>query len=211
MNTDQDLTTRLSQGERMDSVTIQDLEAQNSNTNNGTCEILETPLRGILKRPDHDLSLNDDRVSLILIKLCSTLLILVLMVPLIVADLYFGFIDSSCVKEEPNNLAISMNLYLVVSGFTGMGTMFYLLISICCLSNDENSVAINLFCLTCSSWILGAFHIIWNILGAIVFWGTVYGKDICDKNVSTYIYVSLIIKFVGTALSLLQQNQKKNK
>jgi hypothetical protein len=49
--------------------------------------------------------------------------------------------------------------------------------------------------------LLGIFALIWNILGAVIFWGYIYGNGNCGRKVSTYLFVSLIIKFVFTAQS----------
>jgi len=196
--------------QRLDSVNMSDIESQISNTQQN---VSRTPLKGILRKPDFDTPniINNDAAAMILIKICMTLFILIIMSPIIIADLYFGFTDSSCVNDEPKNLAISMKLYLLVSGFVGIGTLLGYIINICCLSPDKDSAVVNLCCFTFIAFVAGIFHIIWNILGAIVFWGTIYGDGNCDKNVSTYIFVSLIIKFVANLLAIIQNNSEKKK
>jgi hypothetical protein len=60
--------------------------------------------------------------------------------------------------------------------------------------------------------ITGIFNIIWDILGAIVFWGTINRENNCNKNISTYIYVSLIFKLFGDFIAVingLNSNKKK--
>jgi hypothetical protein len=134
------------------------------------------------------------------------------MVPIIIADLYFGFTDTSCVKDKPDGLDISMKLYLLVSGFLGMGAILIYIASICLLSpkNDEKNVP-SMCCNYFAGFTTVMFPLIWNFLGAIVFWGTIYGEKNCNKNVSTYIFVSLIIKFIGNLASLLNNNSEKKK
>ena len=51
--------------------------------------------------------------------------------------------------------------------------------------------------------------LIWNILGAVIFWGSIYATNHCSKQVSTYIFVSLIIKFVLTVNAIRQQKLGK--
>jgi hypothetical protein len=131
-------------------------------------------------------------------------------VPIIVVDLYFGFTDTSCVKTEPDGLDISMKLYLLVSGFFNMGIMLAYIASICLFAEkDDISCSRSM----CCAYLTGAIGLltIWNILGAIVFWGTIYGEKICNKNVSTYIFGSLIIKLIGNLVALLNNRSEKKK
>lgn len=204
MNSNEELSVTTTTSERLDSVNIHDLEAQNQSNDISS---LEVPLKGILRKPEVNLSSNDS--ELVLLKICGSIVIFIIMVPIIVADLYFGFTDNSCINEEPKNLAISMKLYLLVSGFTGLGAMVSLIFGICSISKDEEKTFINLCCTTIILWVIGVFHVIWNILGAIVFWGTIYDKSDCTKNVSTYIFVSLIIKLVGCLGTLCQKKENK--
>ena len=52
------------------------------------------------------------------------------------------------------------------------------------------------------------FNVIWNIIGAIIFWGNIYKNNNCDDDVSTYIFVSLIIKLIINFIFII--NLKKN-
>ena len=203
------LNVQSQENQRLDSVSMSDIESQISTTSQNTSA---TPLKGILKKPDCDTpNLINNDTALILIKICMTLFILVIMSPIIIADLYFGFTDSSCVNDQPKKLAISMKLYLLVSGFVGIGTMLGYIINICCLSPEKDGAVINLCCFTSIAFVAGMFHIIWNILGAVVFWGTVYGNGNCDTNISTYLFVSLIIKFVANLIAIMQNKSEKKK
>ena len=93
-----------------------------------------------------------------------------------------------------------------------MAVMLVYIVNICTFSNsDDSSNAENLCCVYFTAAIAGVFHLIWNILGAIVFWGTIYGENICDKNVSTYMFVSLIIKLIANLIVMLSCNSEKKK
>ncbi len=193
--------------ERIDSVNISDLEGQYQTTTN-----LNLPLKGILKKSDLDDLSNNDELSIILMKICFTIFIIIITVPIIIADLYFGFTDKSCVKDEPKNLAISMNLYLIVSGFINLGSMFILIINICCIPINIDLHIINLCCLFYTSFVLYTvviFNTVWNILGAIIFWGSIYNEGNCNKNVSTYIFISLIIKFIRNLFIIIEEKSKR--
>jgi len=207
MNSTQDLNINSSEKERLESVNFQDLEAQTIISTVEPIQNLQIPLKGILKKPVEDNISHDTK--LVVVKICSTICFLIIMVPIIVSDLYFGFTDSTCVSKEPNNLAISMKLYLLVSGFVGTAALLTCITSICCLSNNSDSNIINLLCTTFISYILIVFNVIWNIFGAIVFWGTIYPENICSKTTTTYIFISLVIKFIGIIISYLQfKNQR---
>ncbi len=183
------------------SVSLSDVESQIDNT-------LEP--RSILKKDALPECKND--VGMAILKICSTILILVIGAPIIVSDLYFGFMDNSCVNQAPNGLDISMKLYLLVSGFVSMAVMLVYIVNICTFSNsDDSSNAENLCCVYFTAAIASVFHLVWNILGAIVFWGTIYGENICDKNVSTYMFVSLIIKLIANLIVMLSCNSEKKK
>jgi len=198
--------------ETLTKLSVSDLEAQiTDNSVNQNGDTSTVPLKGILRREVLPPADNDDAVIIVL-KTCSTIFVLIIMVPIIVADLYFGFTDTSCVKDKPDGLDISMKLYLLVSGFVGMGAMIIYIVSICLLSPKMDETNAESMCCICFAGFTSAiFHLIWNILGAIVFWGTIYGEKICNKNVSTYIFVSLIIKFIGNLAALLNNNSEKKK
>lgn len=209
MDTNIVLNIQSQEDQRLDSVNMSDIESQISTTSKTAST---PPLKGILRKPEFDTpNINNEAAAMILIKICMTLFILIIMSPIIIADLYFGFTDRSCVNDEPKNLAISMKLYLLVSAFVGIGTLVGFITNICCLSPDKDIAVINLCCFTSIAVVAGIFHIIWNILGAIVFWGTIYGDGNCDKNVSTYIFVSLIIKFVANFVAIIQNISQKKK
>lgn len=198
--------------ETITNLSASDLEAQlTDNSVNQNGDALSVPLKSILRR-DVPSPIETEEAGIMVLKTCSTIFILIIMVPIIVADLYFGFTDTSCVKDKPDGLDISMRLYLLVSGFVGLGAMLIYIASICSLSpkNDETNAA-SMCCICFAGFTSAIFHLIWNILGAIVFWGTIYGEKICNKNVSTYIFVSLIIKFIGNLAAFMNNNSEKKK
>jgi hypothetical protein len=207
MNPNSNLIIQSQEDERMNIINVSDLESQYSITSLGKKNSL--PIKGILKKPELFDSRNDP-ATIMATKICLTVAILAIMSPIIVADLYFGFSDSSCINYQPKNLAISMKLYLLVSGFVSIGVMLGFIINICCLSTNEDKIIINICCISCIVVIAGVFHLIWNIIGAIIFWGTVYAEENCNKNISTYIFVSLIIKFTGNLIGIIQ-SQRQNK
>lgn len=219
MNTNSNLQVINSDAERMTSVII-DIEAQNESreeTNEETKSELQIPLKGILKRPDENLvdrRVVEDR----LLRLCLSLLVIVIMSPIIICDLYFGFTDKSCSREQPDELEISLRLYLIVSGFVSASALIMILSAITFVEPNrdyESDPCKMLFgsCALCCGAIglvcMAVFNLIWNILGAVVFWGYIYGNGNCNRTFSTYVFVSLIIKFVASLFSY--QLNKKDK
>ena len=105
-----------------------------------------------------------------------------------------------------------MKLYLLVSGLFGLAIMLMYIAAILTISSNDIVTNIkNILCLYCTCVVSEIFNLIWNVIGAIIFWGSIYNENKCNSNVSTYIYVSLIIKFICNVLVLLcNSSQKKS-
>jgi hypothetical protein len=210
MNTNSNLP--IPESEKMSSIIIDiesDIESQNETKKEVQHEI-KVPLRGILKNTKENIIYND-KIEQRFMKLCFALIILIIMTPIIFCDLYFGFTDLSCSREQPDELAITVKLYLIVSGFVGLSVMTAIFIGIACFDFDEN-YANDLFimsCCSCGAICLELFNLVWNILGAVVFWEYIYGNGNCNKNFSTYVFVSLIIKFISILFGY-HLNKKNN-
>jgi len=54
-------------------------------------------------------------------------------------------------------------------------------------------------------YMLGMFNLIWNILGSVVFWGYYYENGMCKIEISTYIFISLVIKLLASSIYLYHQ------
>jgi hypothetical protein len=147
------------------------------------------------------------RTGIIIVKMCTSLLLIIIMTPIIVCDIYFGFTDNSCVNEIPNGMYFTMNFYLLGSGFSGLACLLILIYTNYSLTTYNNEIT--LVYLKCIGLIVFIFNLIWNIIGAVTFWGYVYKRGHCDSKTSSYIYASLIIKFVGTLITLQQNSNKK--
>ena len=186
------------------SVVDNDIETGRNNSNNSSNNSEKAVLKGILKKSNR--VEDDTRTGLVVIKICTTLLMIVLMTPIVVCDLYFGFSHDSCINEMPDGFNYTMKLYLLVSGFMGLSWLIFTIYTTCSLSTNNQT---SIICAGCIGLFVLIFNLIWNILGAVTFWGSVYKGGHCDSKTSTYIYVSLIIKFVGTLISLQQNSNKK--
>ena len=164
-------------------------------------------LKGILKKScDMD---DEIRTGIMVIKMCTTLLMVVLTTPIIICDLYFGFSDHYCINEMPDGFNYTMKLYLLVSGFMGLSWLLFIIYTTCSLSINIDNNQTSIICAGCIGLIVLLFNLIWNILGAVTFWGSIYKGGHCDSETSTYIYVSLIIKLIGNLIALQQNSNKK--
>ena len=171
-------------------------------------------LKGILIKP-HDKLEYQNRVVKNLLECCIALCVIIVTVPIATSDLYFGFSDSSCSREEPDDISITVRLYLLVSGFMLLTAMTLFLIGL--YSFDEITfvnVIKKIDKLTCCFISCGSigvilFVVIWNVLGAIVFWEYIRDNGNCNKTFSTYVSVSLIIKFVGTLYAIVLTTKYK--
>jgi hypothetical protein len=148
-----------------------------------------------------------------IIKLIFTLIIIIFASPIIICDFYFGLNDESCVEETPDKLAINLQIYMVVSAAVSLFMVGLIILSGCNIStsNSESKNGCIICLLECISALSNIFHTIWNILGGIVFWGFAYKNNLCDKNVSTYLFVSLIIKYIINYVGLNNMFKKKEK
>jgi hypothetical protein len=180
-----------------------DLESQTINLSDKFLENYH--LKGILKKQS---SFAEEKETLIInraAKICSIISIIILFVPIIFCDLYYGFTDNSCINEMPNGLNYTMKIYLLTSGFIGLIVLLISIWIVCLLSYVEtNFIYIKYFGMFGS-----LFQIIWNILGSATFWGTIYKEENCDSMISTYIFISLIIKLVGNLFSFIHNFNNK--
>ena len=91
-----------------------------------------------------------------------------------------------------------MKIYLVVCAFTNILIMGLVICSISCLSR-RNSQSMNLYVVTVPKLIVtygSLFLLAWNIIGSVIFWGMLYNKNLCSSNISTYLFVTLVVKLV---------------
>ena len=148
-----------------------------------------------------------------IIKTVLTIFISILALPFIICDLYYAYNDTSCVQEYPNKFNINLKIYLLLSGYMLLLNVIIIIFGLCMTSriyNDFINVSIMII-LGVFIMLSGILNVIWNIIGAIVFWGNIYKNDNCDNRISTYIFVSLIIKLFANFMFIfnLRNNDKK--
>jgi hypothetical protein len=150
-------------------------------------------LRGILKRP-----YKGGEYTPHVIKHMLSFVPFLACFPIVICDLFYGYNKNSCVEDYPHNLNINMKIYLVVGAYTSILIMGLVVSCISCVSNRAGT-STHLWLVTVPKLIItygSLFLLAWNIIGAVLFWGLLYNKNLCDNNTSTYLFITLIIKLV---------------
>jgi hypothetical protein len=168
--------------------------------------------KGILKKTNYDIE-NDDKMKSIIGYLIAIIFVIILVSPFVICDLVFGYSDDSCVDIYPENMGfMNMKIYLLVSGYLVIGLLLCIITNLCFVAKDNTGDNIVLVAfLSIVIHISQVFFVIWNILGAVIFWGTLNKRNICSKSINTYLFVSLIIKLVVNFYNIMSTNNKKEK
>ena len=148
-----------------------------------------------------------DKKLIILLHIIVTIILL----PLIVCDFYYGINDNSCVNIYPEGINITMKDYLITCSLM---TIIVIIISFITSytminKNSENEKYNIIIYASIPIFIITIFSISWHIIGAIIFWGTLYPEHSCNKDVSTYLFVTLIIKLISCFNILYKKNDDK--
>jgi hypothetical protein len=185
------------------------------NLENGIVDknIIRVPeFKGILKKTNYDIE-NDDKMKSIIGHLIAILIVVILVSPFVICDLVFGYTDDSCVDIYPENMGfMNMKIYLLVSGYLVIGLLLCIITNLSFVAKDNTGDNIVLVAfLSIVIHISQVFFVIWNILGAVIFWGTLNKRNLCSKSINTYLFVSLIIKLVVNFYNIMSTNNKKEK
>jgi len=179
---------------KADYMCADDLES-NTDANTSANYVSLSKLKSILKKPNPD----EDKRIVEYINFIVMIGIVVICVPIIVCDIYFSYADEMCVNAPPSNLNITMKMYLLSSAFFNMILLPLVVLNSYYLPSIQNpppSLYILKICSLGATIInLASFTV--NIIGAVIFWGAIYGKEACSSNISTYIFITIIIKFVA--------------
>lgn len=140
-------------------------------------------------------------------------LIMFFIFPITFCDLYYAYNDSTCVNEPAGRLEINLYNYLMVNGWISICFIIILTIMIIFYNpNTTNDQSFFTLCgggiITILSTLLSIFGLIWNIFGAIIFWGLMDTSK-CSDSIYNYVFASLIIKFVIIIIGQLNNNNKK--
>ena len=185
-----------------------DIEKCCNNDNNNNESQLKSILKPTLSNKDYN---NNLKLQINIIKIASIIFIFIISIPFIICDLYFAYNDDSCVEVYPKYIIfMNMKAYLLVSGYYTIGLMCALICNLQFLSiENKNS---NVICMSILSVIINVskvFLIIWNTIGAFIFWGTLYNVEKCKTIVYNYFFVSLVIKLLAILFHIITNKNKK--
>ena len=184
---------------------------QNNNMENGLVNNSIPELKSILKKTSREIE-SDNKIKTFILQFIGILFAALFVSPFIICDLVFGYNDDSCVDIYPENMSfINMKIYLLVSGYLAIGLLSCIIINLYFASDDNigNNIILVAF-LSIVLYISQAFFIIWNILGAVIFWGTLNKHNYCSKSINSYLFVSLIMKLFANFCNIMANKDKKN-
>ena len=181
------------------------------NLENGLVNNNIPEIKGILKRTNREIE-NDNKIKAIILKFISIICVALLISPFIICDLVFGYTDDSCVDIYPENMSfMNMKIYLLVSGYLAIGLLCCIVTNLYLISNEDvaENIVVVMF-LSIILYVSQVFFVIWNILGAVIFWGTLNKHNYCSKSINTYLFVSLIMKLFANFCNIMANKDKKN-
>ena len=174
-------------------MTISDDSSHRESGSTAMVDLEKQELKSILKKP-----YKERPYAVHIIKYMISFVTFLLCFPIVICDMYYGYSKDSCVEEYPAKLNINMKIYLVVGAYTNLLIMVLVICSISCLSR-RNSRTMHLYMVTVPKLIVtygSLFLLAWNIIGSVIFWGMLYNKNLCSSNISTYLFVTLVVKLV---------------
>ena len=179
-----------------------DIEKCCNNDNNNNESQLKSILKPTLSNKDYN---NNLKLQINIIKIASIIFIFIISIPFIICDLYFAYNDDSCIEIYPKYIIfMNMKAYLLVSGYYTIGLMCVLICNLQFLSiENKNSNVIFMSILSVIINVSKVFLIIWNTIGAFIFWGTLYHLEKCKTIVYNYFFVSLVIKLLAILFHII--------
>ena len=132
--------------------------------------------------------------------------------PFIVCDLYFGYEQNFCTLIPANDVGINLTLrtWLLVSGYLALSMMLLLfLLIIKVIANVESAHLLIWYYLLYE--LVSLFNFCWIIVGAVMFWGYLYPKNLCNDSVGVYMYARLVLGFIGIVFGIISNRRDKKK
>lgn len=162
-------------------------------------DIEKQEIKGILKKPykEHEYTTK-------VIKCMLSFGVFLLCFPLIIGDLFYGCSGETCIQDYPTNLSINLQIYLLVAATITLLIMGLVILCISRVSHKEG-YSTRMYIVTIPRLILTGgtlFLLAWNIVGSVIFWGMTYNKVPCGTNISTYLFISIIMKLIGNLVIL---------
>jgi hypothetical protein len=140
---------------------------------------------------------------------------MVLLFPISFCDLYYGYNDNTCVNEPAGKLSINLKDYLLISGWLSMSIITIITIGLYFMDFKPYGNNGDIYtCLLCGctflSFVISSFVLIWDIIGAVIFWELMDDSK-CSKDVYNYVFISLVIKLILCGIGILQKKNENKK
>ncbi len=153
------------------------------------------------------ISINDNEVKVVKQEACLGILtvacFMIILCPFIICDLYFGFNHQSCLNLKFNDFDLNLKTWLLTNGFLAIAYVVYLFIAALQEEYTRNCMSI------AGQILVSSFSVIWTIVGAILFWRYIEPSNLCNKSLTTYLWVRLIMGLVGAG-TVLCSNKKED-
>jgi hypothetical protein len=131
----------------------------------------------------------------IYIKTIVILLIYIFYLPIPFCDLYFGFMDNTCVSLPINNFPINLKYYLIIIGWFNIYIIILISFFICYINDEIKKLLYLILGFRILFYISLFIGLIINILGGIIFWIYIDNTK-CSNTLYYYIFITLIIKLL---------------
>ena len=155
-------------------------------------------------------TMDEDAKQMNAVKSCICAIIVLFLTPLMVCDLYYGFSGDECLDEYPEQIHLNLKKYLIVCGFTTLFIMIYMIIITTMMTTNDDKNTVIMVVSIGISFTMGILMLVWNIMGAIIFWQFIFPEHNCNESVSNYLFASIIIKLVLTWTSLASKSSNRD-
>jgi hypothetical protein len=142
---------------------------------------------------------NEEKKAKTCVNICKIMCILILTIPLMITDLYFGYSNQNCLSIKFDGIDFGIGTWLQVSGFIQLSSIVLLILSQ--LTAEEYSKILTKII----SIFFGLFFVGWNIVGAIIFWKYLEPNSICDSQLTNYLWARIIIGLINSGSILLSK------
>lgn len=147
-----------------------------------------------LPHTNQDVRINNVKSKMIMISF--SIILVMFMGTIGIMDLVYAYSGDNCLNEYRGDIHLNMKTYLIVSGLHTILWCFIVIFTLFLVNNNnelsDGYILLNVLIIIFS----GIFNIIWNIIGFIVFFNFVYPSGSCGRDLSAYVYLTIIIKLV---------------
>ena len=187
---------------------VDDIESNTVSNENlsGALAHLQQNLSGVLQEERENNRNRSFETSCI--KFIGIIIILLILAPLSVADLYYAYTDDSCVHQSAGNLNVNLFTYLAVDGILGGVGIIGLSLYVCLMGQNTSSEFCKGCCMMLMITLCSLFTLAWTIVGSIIFWSLIDNEE-CSKGIYNYVFALLIIRYVSILVNLYAKNNDK--